>query len=359
MELLETSIFLIDKKDITRIWQQTDSLSVTQDNSIVLEIGKLAFTSNNITYAVLGDQFRYWNFFPHVDGGVLPAWGMAEVIHSSVDKIEVGEMLYGYFPLASHIIVYPKAISDYGFVDGNDHRKSLPSVYNYYERLKAWQLNNDHFMYLYSLFQPLFATSFLLEVYYSDNQYFGVEEVYITSASSKTAVAFAFLLKSKQPGIQVIGITSDKNISFCNSLECYDNVIGYDDINKLHSNACVIADFAGNQKFLSKLQQVLLPSIKKCNAIGLSHWDQPSIKDAFPYDNELFFAPLHAKQKQEEWGGKLFKMNLDKELRSFILWTQKWMDIKIVQNMDIIKSYNLISKGSINPKEGIILDLVK
>jgi hypothetical protein len=50
-----------------------------------VKIDRFAFTANNITYAVVGDQFGYWQFFPPTgdevkDWGILPVWGFADVV---------------------------------------------------------------------------------------------------------------------------------------------------------------------------------------------------------------------------------------------------------------------------------------
>ena len=45
-------------------------------NAVRLRIESFAVTANNVTYAVVGDAFGYWNFFPGEDEwGVVPMWG--------------------------------------------------------------------------------------------------------------------------------------------------------------------------------------------------------------------------------------------------------------------------------------------
>ena len=62
------------------------------DGAARLEIESFSVTANNITYAVVGDGFGYWNFFPADDGhGIVPMWGHAKVIESQHPEIAVGE----------------------------------------------------------------------------------------------------------------------------------------------------------------------------------------------------------------------------------------------------------------------------
>ena len=72
------------------------------DGAVRLKIESFSVTSNNITYAVAGESFGYWKFFPAPDGfGIVPMWGHAKVIESKSDDIAVGERVYGYLPMAS------------------------------------------------------------------------------------------------------------------------------------------------------------------------------------------------------------------------------------------------------------------
>jgi hypothetical protein len=58
-------------------------------------------TANNITYAVLGDELKYWQLFPAPTGfGNIPVRGFGEVIASKHPNVPMGERLFGYFPMA-------------------------------------------------------------------------------------------------------------------------------------------------------------------------------------------------------------------------------------------------------------------
>jgi len=77
------------------------------EGEVVLRIDNFAFTANNVTYAMFGDAMHYWDFFPTADAGwgVIPVWGFATVQESAVDGIAAGERFYGYFPMATCVIV--------------------------------------------------------------------------------------------------------------------------------------------------------------------------------------------------------------------------------------------------------------
>ena len=72
------------------VWAKRDALTTMNvtdidmpplaDGAVRLKVQSFAVTANNVTYAVIGDMFQYWNFFPAPDGwGIVPMWGHATV----------------------------------------------------------------------------------------------------------------------------------------------------------------------------------------------------------------------------------------------------------------------------------------
>src|SRR5882757_11025651 len=76
------------------------------DDWLLLKVDRFAFTANNITYAVIGEQLKYWSLFPAPSGyGQIPVWGFAEVLQSQHPDIAAGERLFGYLPMATHMVI--------------------------------------------------------------------------------------------------------------------------------------------------------------------------------------------------------------------------------------------------------------
>ena len=346
--------FLIDKSDIRIIRKVSLMQTPLREGQVRFKVEKAGLTANNITYAVLGDRFRYWNFFPHKDGGMLPVWGYAEIVESDNKLMKVGARYYGYFPLAEELIVQPVRINDYGFVDGTEHRQSLPQVYNYYERAESNGISTE-LEDAYMTFQPLFATSFLLVHYFMDNECFGVDDVIVTSASSKTAMAFAAVLRQMNKSISITGITSSRNVDFCLSSGLYTEIKSYDESDTLQSEGCVIVDIAGNRPLLAELQTQLASALKKCITVGLSHWDQSTDEVKLPFKSDLFFAPDHAVQKQKDWGGKAFKMKLNASMIPFLKLSLEILNFNY--HKDILTTYQNLLQGRVLPDECLIIEV--
>ena len=132
------------------------------DGEILAKVDHFAFTANNVTYGVVGGRIGYWKFFPTAEEGwgIIPVWGFADVIESNASDIAVGERLYGYWPMATHLVMAPTKVRDTRMIDGVAHRAELPPVYNAYARVKQEPgydgTFDDDRMALY----PLYATSY-------------------------------------------------------------------------------------------------------------------------------------------------------------------------------------------------------
>ena len=177
------------------------------DDAVRLEIESFSVTANNVTYAVVGDGFGYWNFFPvqgaGTDGmGIVPMWGHARVIESNVSEISVGERVYGYLPMATHLDVVPGKLSASGFTDMAAHRQPMSPVYNSYSRLAADPEHDPAREGERMIFGPLFKTGFLIEYFMRSQDWFGAEQVILTSASSKTAMGLASTARHRSPDIR-------------------------------------------------------------------------------------------------------------------------------------------------------------
>jgi hypothetical protein len=172
-----------------------------------VRVEAFALTSNNITYAAFGDAMNYWQFWPTgEDGwGIVPVWGFATVVQSLHPGVAVGERLYGYWPMASSAVLQPDRLTRSRlFSDGAPHRASLHAVYN-----QVLRCNRDPFYTAdtestQALLRPLFITSWLIDDFFADNDFFGASTLLLSSASSKTAYGTAFQL-AQRPGIEVVG----------------------------------------------------------------------------------------------------------------------------------------------------------
>src|ERR1700742_1246820 len=151
------------------------------DEALLVKVDRFAFTANNITYATLGEQLKYWQLFPAPEGfGNIPVWGFGEVIASRHPSIAIGERLFGYFPMATHLVIEAADVTKRGLRDAAAHRQGVAPVYNAYARVGndpsyAGQ-QGDH----QALLRPLFMLSFLVDDYLAENDFFGARRVILS-----------------------------------------------------------------------------------------------------------------------------------------------------------------------------------
>lgn len=354
------------KKDDLKMTQifETASAPLAADQ-VRLSVDRFALTSNNITYAAFGNAMNYWGFYPtgEDDWGIIPVWGFGTVIESTHADVAVGERFYGYYPMASDVVLSPARANPRGFADGVPHRASLHAVYNQYTNCASdpfYDKTATNTEDIQSLLRPLFITSWLIDDFFADNQFFGASAAILSSASSKTAYGTAHEMK-KRGDVKVIGLTSSANVAFCQSLGCYDQVLTYDELEKIDSNASLVyVDFAGNAALRRRIHAGFANLKYSCSIGGTHVTDLGSGKDLAGIKPVLFFAPAQVKKRTEEWGGAEFGK------RMFMAWADftktvttsnpPWLQSQYQHGLaEVSKVYAEVLAGKGNPRTGQML----
>jgi hypothetical protein len=278
---------------------------VLQSGGLLLEVERFAFTANNITYAMLGDGLKYWQLFPAPQGfGIIPVWGFGEVLASRHPDVAEGERLFGYFPMASHLVINADGVSPRGLRDGAPHRQGVAPIYNAYARVSGDAAFAGRRGDYQALLRPLFMLSFLVDDFLAEANFFGADSVILTSASSKTALGLAHLLRQNSRPVRAIGLTSAANVPFVESLGCYQGVVAYDDLTTLRSERPVaIVDMAGNPSVRARLHRLFGDHVTYSGRIGLTHQDAGTDADDLPGAKPtFFFAPDQVRKRAKDWG---------------------------------------------------------
>lgn len=291
----------------------------------VLRVDRVGLTANNVTYAVLGDSMRYWQFFPAEDGwGHVPLWGFADVVESRAAGVEVGSRYFGYYPTASHLVVQPQP-NDMGFRDIAEHRAALPSPYNGYQLVDTDPAYAKEHEDLQALYRPLFFTSFLLADFLSDSGLFGARTAVLSSASSKTAYGTAFLLD----GVQRVGLTSPGNVAFTESLGCYDEVLTYDDVAALPADEPTLyVDLAGSRAVRVAVHDHFGDALVHDAVVGITHVSDLDGGGALTGPKPaFFFAPDQMVKRRTDWGAGGIEERYGEAWRRFVPAVEQWVDV--------------------------------
>ena len=90
---------VVDRNDLANVRIAPASPVVIGADQVHVSIQSYALTANNITYGVVGETMKYWNFYPAAAGiGRISVWGFGTVAKSGRPDVAVGERLYGYWP---------------------------------------------------------------------------------------------------------------------------------------------------------------------------------------------------------------------------------------------------------------------
>ncbi len=358
--------FLVDKRDLKRTHFADALLPAPAAGQVLLRIDTFALTANNITYAAFGDAMQYWNFFPAADPveGRIPVWGVADVAASRCEGVAAGERFYGYFPMSTHFLVQPERVGPGGFSDGAPHRKALHAVYNQYLRCSGDPGYRADQEAQQMLLRPLFTTSFLIDDFLADNDFFGAGAVILSSASSKTAYGSAFCLKQHARKVRVIGLTSEGNRAFVERLGVYDDVVTYDAVAAITAQSAVYVDMSGSTQVRSAVHHHFADQLKHSCAVGGTHWENLGGAAGLPGPRPtLFFAPAQIKKRNAEWGAAELQKRIGGAWLAFMqkvngAGSAAWLTVREARGEEAVaRTYRAMLEGDTRPDEGLILSL--
>lgn len=301
----------VRRDDLTQLRRIEVELPGLAEGEVLARVERFALTANNVSYAMTGDSLGYWRFFPcEPPWGVIPVWGFARVLQSRNRDLHPGERVWGLLPMASHVVLQPGETGPAGFSDLAAHRQGLAEIYNRYQRTRAdppWLAGMD---VARCALLPLFTTGFLVADFLQDNDVFGAREVIILSASSKTGLGLAHMLKRGGTPVRVTGVTSPANRRFVEGLGVYDTVLAYDEVERLDPSApAVVVDMSGSVETLTRVHRRLGAQVRYSCIVGATHWRETGPRGDLPGAKPVFFfAPAQVAKREAEWGpGELLR----------------------------------------------------
>ena len=347
------SDFLVKRDDLRQCRIAESEPTEVGAGQALLRIDSFGLTANNVTYAVMGEAMSYWDFFPAEDGwGRVPMWGFAEVERSESERVEAGTRIYGYLPPSSHLLVTPASVDEKGFVDGSPHRAALPSAYHRYLATGSDPFYRAGTEDIQMLLRPLFFTSFLIDDQLAEEGLTEGGPIVISSASSKTAIAAAFLLDRRE-GVDLIGLTSPRNAEFVEGLGIYSRVVVYEEIGTLDRGPATYVDIAGAGAVRQAVHSHFRDDLVHSMAVGASHWEElgsgagnlPGPRPTF------FFAPDCVVKRSANWGRAGLEQRVADAWHPFCEWTAGWLDVHHSRGFDGVESAYLdVLEGRIDPK---------
>jgi hypothetical protein len=354
------SDFLVKRDELRECRVAESGTPEPKPGQALLRVEAFGLTANNITYAVMGEAMSYWDFFPAEDGwGRVPMWGFAEVERSEADGVEPGTRVYGYLPPSSHLVVTPAEANARGFVDGSPHRAALPSAYHRYLASGSDPFYRADTEDIQMLLRPLFFTSFLIDDQLADEGHVGRGPIVISSASSKTAIAAAFLLGQRQ-GVELVGLTSPRSAEFVEGLGIYGRTVTYDAIDTLGGGPATYVDIAGDGAVRRAVHSHYGEGLVHSMAVGVTHWEElrsgegelPGPAPAF------FFAPDRVVKRSKDWGRAGLEANVADAWHPFCEWIGGRLEVIHGEGFDAVRdAYLDVLEGRVDPRTAHVISL--
>ena len=366
--------FCVSRSDLhsTRLLPDSDAPAARAlaEGEVRLRVHRFALTANNITYAAFGDKMKYWEFFPSgAEGwGCIPVWGFAEVVESRHAAVATGQRVYGYLPMGHYLVVQAARVNARGFMDGAAHRRELAAVYNQLLFCATDPAYDPALEGQQAVLRPLFTTSFLIDDFMAEQDFFGARQLLLSSASSKTAYGTAFCVARRSGGPLVRGLTSAGNLDYTRGLGCYGEVLRYEDVLTLDPELpTVYIDYAGDAQLRRTIHAHFGPALKYSCSVGGSHWEALGGASGLPGPRpELFFAPAQGKKRSapppEGWGATGLEERLGEAWAALMHKVnapdQPWLVIRTDQGAQAVSAaYQQLLAGRSDPRSGLMLAL--
>lgn len=265
-----------------------------------------------------------------------------------------GQRFYGFLPAASHFVARLEA-EGASLIDRSEHRAWGAAVYNSFAPADTPGPQDDY----RALLQPLLVTSFLIDLYLAEEDNFGASRIVLSSASSKTAMGLAWLLRQRG-GAEIIGLSSPRNAAAIADSGCYDSLLPYDDAEALGegSGKAIYIDFAGDRALTARIHTILGDNLVSSIFVGGTHGGAPASDVSIPgVQPQFFFAPDHARKQIAALGEREFGKQFTAAIASFVA-ANPWLQIDRKDGPDgLLDAWRAALSGQALPTHGTIVAL--
>ena len=361
---MSTTTLLVrqDQLGSTRIETREDE--PLADGQIRVRVDSFALTSNNITYAAFGEAMNYWQFYPdrrarlgHRAGVGLRHRGAVAASGRGGGRATLWLLAHGQPGRAA---TRPPD----GLRLQRRRAASRPTA-RALQPVPAMQrrpvLHAPDSEDVQAILRPLFITSWLIDDFLADNDFFGARTVLLSSASSKTAYGTAFQLQPaaghRGGGPDLAGQPARSAKAWAATAACS----AYDELDQLPADTpCVYIDFAGNAQLRraihTRFANLKLQLLDRRHPRGPAGRRQGFAGPA----RQLFFAPAQVKKRQAEWGAAELGKRLVEAWHAFSAKVcdadAPWLQVQHHHGPEAVQAaYAQVLAGRGDPRQGHIL----
>ena len=344
----------VARDDLRRVRVAETSPAGPGPGEALFRVERFGVSANNVTYALFGDELRYWDLFPAETGwGQIPVWGYLRAVASRSGEVEPGRRAFGLCPMSTRVLMRPDRGDAAGFRDASAARSAVSGVYNAY----FWADGDSpgsRIGDLLVVLHPLFWLSFTLDSYLAENGRLTSGAV-ITSASSKAAIGLAHLLRGR--GVPTVGLTSPRHAGFVGETSEYGAVAGYDQLGALAALTgprTTLIDVAGKPALRQEIGGQLAGRLTSVLVAGSTHGDGNPASSAA---DGLFSAPQQIRDLARRWGWPVLQQRFTAALDGFAA-SATWLSVETVHGMSgLARVYQGVLDNNGSPAVAHVVDL--
>jgi hypothetical protein len=199
----------------------------------------------------------------------------------------------------------------------------------------------------------------VIDDFLADHGDFDARQVVVTSASSKTASAAAFLFRGR--GVRTVGLTSAANVEFTRALGVYDEVLAYEEVDRLAPAPSVSVDVAGNRDVLAAVHGRLGEALAHSMLVGGTHWNAPvTATGPLSPKPQFFFAPTQIAKRTGEWGSAGLRDRVAEAWDRYCPWVAGWLRVEERGGADaVVATWRTLVAGAVDPRLGFVCTLAE
>jgi len=159
-------------------------------------------------------------------------------------------------------------------------------------------------------------------------------------------------------GVEVVGLTSSGNVEFVESVDYYDRVVTYDDIDTLPTDVpSVFVDMAGDGRVLAAVHTHLASALKQSCFVGITHWEDERPSGDVPGPTPtFFFAPDQLTKRRADWGPGGVESRIERAWNGFLTSVDTWLTIDEHHGFDAIEpTWIEVLEGRATPNVGHVV----
>ncbi|WP_344029106.1 DUF2855 family protein [Pseudonocardia kongjuensis] len=342
MAVIRASVLEVDReRPLSAARVVSEELPEPGPGQVRLDVEAFGLSSNNVSYALLGDTLGHWRPFPAAAGwGRVPAWGLARVTGGDPALVPAGARLVGYLPMATRFLL-TGAPAPAGIEVTAPERDGMLPMYRRMRRIDTDPAWDERHAGVELQLLPLAPLAALLSRDLLEQE---PSQVVVSSASSKTGLVLGRLLRAGN--VRTVGLTGAARTAEVTRTGAFDEVLAYDRTTSVRgTGGTVYVDISGDPAITRAVHEHLGPALIRSVAVGGSHLPGtgtgagPGGSAGPPGPAPVRFSVGRRETELlAELGGATLDRLLAEARATLVGWAATWMSLRTTDGLDAARA---------------------